>query len=275
MISEDIQKVLDTYMTGFLSQVSTEFQLPKDVLLSKWNGYRTPTTLPSAPPSTPSSSPVSKKNTCVSGTNPPKKSAYQYYLAKRRSEMSKIQPTITFGELSSLVSSEWKKFTAEEKAVYAPPTSPLPCPPSGTSQTVSLPVTLSSNVSLSETPNYTFSSLNSMKMNDLKDICETLGVTRKGNKKELINSILHKETATLSKTVNPSAPKITELIQKDTSLDLYVSSNNEKRSDYENLETVEEDEDFIFEDEDNGSQKFEDSDSEGTIDDDDEDDAFH
>ena len=56
-----------------------------------------------------------------------KRSAYNYFLQEQRSEISKTQPHLSFGEIATIVSKNWKKLTAVDsfrKPIVA--ISPLP-----------------------------------------------------------------------------------------------------------------------------------------------------
>lgn len=113
---------------------------------------------------------------------------------------------------------------------------------------------------------FTFDELNKKKMSELKELCEKAGVKRSGNKSELIKNLLEKENKKQfeKKSVLP-------LDGSDSFLDVYVAnSNKQKRSDFEEQKEFEIDEEgFPFHDDLN---KY-DSDEEGTIEDEDNDDV--
>jgi uncharacterized protein YunC (DUF1805 family) len=124
---------------------------------------------------------------------------------------------------------------------------------------------------------FTFDDLNKKKMSELKDLCEKFGVKKSGNKSDLIKNILDREKKILP--INPPEPVKNQIIDK--TLDVFVSTSNEKRSkiENENGEEFDEIEDPIGFDDPELSDKYE-SDEETIQDldeeeiDEDEDDGF-
>lgn len=173
-----------------------------------------------------------------------KKSGYQNFFTIKRMELKNKNPNLSFGELSSIISQEWNKLNIDEKTNYVN----------------KLPTTTTKT-------QFTFDELNKKKMNDLKDLCEKIGIKKSGNKSELIKNLLG-----LSSTNDETKKEDKKLIKKtdeniDNTFEIYVSTNDQKRSDIENSNEIIEldEEEFDFEDE------YEsDSDDEKTIDDEDE-----
>lgn len=99
--------------------------------------------------------------------------------------------------------------------------------------------------------NYTFDELNQKKMSELKDLCEKIGLKKSGNKTDLIRNLLGQNDETVT-------TEVSSIIEPpDQSLEIYVSSKSGKRSDFE-----------INDDLDIDDDKFNDLDSETTIQDD-------
>tara|TARA_B100002019_G_C21092979_1_gene509582 strand:- start:37 stop:555 length:519 start_codon:yes stop_codon:yes gene_type:complete len=47
-----------------------------------------------------------------------KRTAYQNYFVKKRGDIASQNPTLKFGEISKIISTEWNQFTEEEKNNY-------------------------------------------------------------------------------------------------------------------------------------------------------------
>lgn len=227
MIGNQINNIVDQHIEKFLLLISTEYSLNKDELTNKWKSFNN------------SNINIDDKKKVN------KKSGYQNFFTIKRMELKNKNPSLSFGELSSIISQEWNKLNIDEKKNY-----------------VNILPTTTTNTQ------FTFDELNQKKMNDLKDLCEKIGIKKSGNKSELIKNLLG-----LSSTNDEIKKEDKKLIKKpnenvDNTFEIYVSTNDQKRSDIENSnEIIElEEEEFDFEDE------YEsDSDDEKTIDDEDED----
>lgn len=227
MIGNQINNIVDQHIEKFLLLISTEYSLNKDELINKWKSFNN------------SNINIDDKKKVN------KKSGYQNFFTIKRMELKNKNPSLSFGELSSIISQEWNKLNIDEKKNYVN----------------KLPTTITNT-------QFTFDELNQKKMNDLKDLCEKIGIKKSGNKSELIKNLLG-----LSSTNDEIKKEDKKLIKKtnenvDNTFEIYVSTNDQKRSDIENSnEIIElEEEEFDFEDEYDSE-----SDDEKTIDDEDED----
>ena len=226
MIYEEMKKLLDNNILLFLEELSSTCSIPKENLFKKWNDFN-------------SKKPVSSNENDTVEKKVIKKSGYQNFFSKKRIEIKTANPTISFSDLSKIISTEWNKLDIIEKNKFIHDTIPAP------------------KISL------TLEELNQKKMGELKDLCEKYGIKKSGNKTELIKNLLGKN----QKAPEPPKSKIILPEEKiDHSLDIYVSSKTEKRSDFDTT-GVPEDEEFEF---DNLSDKFAESDSEATLEDEDE-----
>jgi hypothetical protein len=172
-----------------------------------------------------------------------KKTGWQNFFAQRRLEIKKTNPELSFGELSKQISLEWSNLKSENKQKESDIKS-----------------------STIET-NFTFEQLNEKKMKELKELCEKFNLKKSGNKTELIKNLLGQNKQTPKESPKPQ--KISLNDKNDTSLDIYIPSDKEKRSDFENeseiLNNVEDD----FDDFDDENSNLN-SDSEETLDDEDD-----
>lgn len=228
-----MKQLLDKNILLFLNNLSLECSIPEDVLLQKWQNFNTKTV---------SDKESSVKETPVAEKKVPKKSGYQNFFSKKRLELKTVNPSITFPELSKIISVEWGKLNMTEKNKYL----------------IETPVSVSHSFTIEE--------LNKKKMADLKDLCEKFGIKKSGNKTELIKNLLGKNQNAAKEVLKPKI--IVEADKVDHSLDLYVSSKTEKRSDFETTGASNDEEEFEF---DNLSDKFPETDTEATLEDDDED----
>ena len=251
MIYQDLKKTLDDNVDRFLDILAEGYKIPKSDLSKKWVDFNLPVALPE---SLPSVIPMDEKKVKA------KKTPYQNFFTKRRTELKTSNSALSFGEISKTISGEWSSFTQNEKNKYLDSFSSAPSP---------LP-------SLPTPHSFTFDELNAKKMDELKELCEKRGTKKSGNKTQHIKNL--RELNTLVQKAEILPPKKTTLAKlkecdrndkNDNSLDLYVSSNQEKRSDFETvtMEIPPEEEDgFEFDD----IEKFE-SESEDSLEDEDDD----
>lgn len=253
MIYQDLKKTLDDNVDRFLDILAEGYKIPKSDLSKKWVDFNLPVALPEPLPSV-----VSTEEKKVKA----KKTPYQNYFTKRRTELKTSNSALSFGEISKTISGEWSSFTQDEKNKYLDaPSAALPLSPSPP-----LP-------SLPTPHSFTFDELNAKKMDELKELCEKRGTKKSGNKTQLIKNLMELNTLVQKAEILPPQKtilaKLTESDKNDNSLDLYVSSNQEKRSDFETvtMEIPPEEEDgFEFDD----IEKFE-SESEDSLEDEDDD----
>jgi hypothetical protein len=203
-----------------------------------------------------------------------KKSGYQNFFTIRRIELKAENSDLSFGELSKMISAEWNVLQPSEKSRYVNPPIAVAPPPATANASVRAPV-VAASIPIHQ---FTLNDLNDKKMDELKELCEARNLKKSGNKTELIRrllgfaSVVAPSSSLPSSSLSRVSPEASE--KRDSSLDIYVSSKSEKRSDFEHSATSPEEEDFEFE---NLSDKFNSDDSdESTIqdDDDDDDDAF-
>jgi hypothetical protein len=255
MIYQDLKKTLDDNVDRFLDILADGYNIPKSDLSKKWVDFNLPEALPEPLPTPTSVLQVEEKKVKA------KKTPYQNYFTKRRTELKTSNSALSFGEISKTISGEWSSFMQSEKNKYLDDSfSAAPPPPP------SLPTPHS----------FTFDELNAKKMDELKELCEKRGTKKSGNKTQLIKNLMELNTLVQKAEILP--PQKTTLAKlkecdrndkNDNSLDLYVSSNQEKRSDFETvtMEIPPEEEDgFEFDD----IEKFE-SESEDSLEDEDED----
>jgi len=255
MIYQDLKKTLDDNVDRFLDILAEGYKIPKHDLCKKWIDFNLPVALPESLPTLPSVVPTEEKKIRA------KKTPYQNYFTKRRTELKTSNSALSFGDISKTISGEWSSFTQSEKnkyldASFSAALPSFPPPPS-------IPVPHS----------FTFDELNSKKMDELKELCEKRGTKKSGNKTQLIKNLMELNTLVQKAEILPPQKtilaKLTESDKNDNSLDLYVSSNQEKRSDFETvtMEIPPEEEDgFEFDD----IEKFE-SESEDSLEDEDDD----
>lgn len=227
MIYEEMKKLVDNNILLFLDSLAVSHNIPKETLFQTWNDFNSKT-------ETLVTKPVTEKKVV-------KKSGYQNFFSKKRIEIKESNPSISFADLSKQISSEWNSLNINEKNKFINDVIPPP------------------KIML------TLDELNGKKMSELKELCEKYGIKKSGNKTELIKNLMGKN----EKSKEPIKSKITlpEIDKIDHSLDIYVSSKTEKRSDFETTEGNEEEDEF-----DNLSDKFADSESEATLEDDEEED---
>lgn len=229
-----MKQLLDNNILLFLNNLSIECSIPKDVLLQKWQLFNTKS-VPPKESSVLEAPPVVEKKV-------PKKSGYQNFFQKSAWNLKRrILPSL-LSRTSKAISVEWGKLNMTEKNKYL----------------IETPV--------SSSHSFTIEELNQKKMADLKDLCEKCGIKKSGNKTELIKNLLGKNQNTVNEV--PKTKITVEADKVDHSLDLYVSSKTEKRSDFETTGASNEEEEFEF---DNLSDKFAETDSEATLEDDEQD----
>ncbi|NDE13738.1 hypothetical protein EBZ80_02290 [bacterium] len=169
-------------------------------------------------------------------STPLKKSSYQNFFALRRTELKLKEPALTFGDLSKKISKEWSQFTPQQKQVYL-------------------------NPEKAAKPEFTFEFLNQKKMDELRTLCEQRGIVKGGNKSELIRNLLQN---------TQEKPKPEKKPVEQPSFDVYVSTRNDKRSDFETEKDYAE-EGFVSEIGSDADSKVDDEESLPDVDDDDDD----
>lgn len=220
---QEIEKIIDDKVHLFLQKIASEYSLDAKLVTEQWQTFAG------------AESSEKKKNN--------KKSAYQNFFTQKRIQYKKMNSSLSFGELSSLISQEWSKLQPAEKDNY----------------THQFPV-------YEKEIKFTFEELNQKKMSELKELCENVGIKKSGNKSELINNLLGQE----SKKTIQNVPKTIKNDVPDNSIEILVSKTDQKRSNIE-VKMPESDmpidEDYNFDD--MKSDAF-DSESENTIQDDEE-----
>uniref|UniRef100_A0A6C0K2X3 SAP domain-containing protein n=1 Tax=viral metagenome TaxID=1070528 RepID=A0A6C0K2X3_9ZZZZ len=294
MMRDELMNVIDQNISKFLQHLAQSYPqaISMPQLQQSWQDFKSSTTSPA--PGT-NAVALSTPTTPAPTTPAPvsKKSGYQNFFTIRRVELKAVNPSLSFGELSKLISAEWNVLQPTEKSRFvnlssASAPAPVSIPPATIPVPVfaSAPAPRASSAPLTEKNGpFTLQDLNNKKMDELKDLCEARDLKKSGNKTELIRRLLGHNTDNKPSTATSSSnnallltkPASSALVnesseKRDSSFDIYVSSKSEKRSDFEHSAITPEEEDFEFE---NLSDKFN-SDSESTIqdDDDDDDDAF-
>lgn len=246
----DIEKVVNVAVFRFLEETSKEFDIPFERLKENWRRFNNTSTqsvlgtVPSLAPTTGKTT-VEKNKSKTSGTS--KKSAYQNYFALKRNELKKDNPELSFGELSTRISSLWKNLSKQEQERFG--------------STESAPAaSVGRRAREEETrPSFTFDGLNGMTMCELKKLCESRGLSRTGNKKDLIHTLLRAsvskpETVPVAASVDFSIPPDMEDLE-------VVVAKNQKRVDIEEEPLLLEDEhDFEFEEDDKDNETVSDGD---------------
>jgi len=230
----EIENLIDEKMKIFLNEISNDYSIDKNDLNKKWQIFI-------------------NRNTTQFDAKKSKKSAYQNFFAFKRMEFKGNDSSLSFGELSRKISQEWNKLNDDEKNKYIDKT-PSICK-----------------------HKFSFEELNQKKMSELKELCENIGIKKSGNKQDLIKNLLgqsnsnHKDTVPSTKKILKNESDIEKTDVADNSFEIYVSTNDQKRSDIETseIERINEDE-FLFDDDDDiESEEYESDSSEKTIEDDD------
>jgi len=298
MMRDELMNVIDNNISRFLEHLAQSYPqaISMPQLQQSWQDFKTTSgrsksvtfsdshhnTRPAASTLTPAAT----TTTPVKASPAPvtKKSGYQNFFTIRRIELKAENSDLSFGELSKIISAEWNVLQPSEKSRYVNPPTTVPAPaPAPVPVPLPAPVlaAVASTAPVVAPTAFTLNDLNDKKMDELKELCEARNLKKSGNKTELIRRLLGyasvlapSSSSTLSR-VSPALVMEEASEKRDSSLDIYVSSKSEKRSDFEHSATTPEEEDFEFE---NLSDKFNSDDSdESTIqddDDDDDDDAF-
>lgn len=288
---DELMNVIDQNISKFLQHLAQSYPqaISMPQLQQSWQDFKSTTTSP-APGTNPValSTPTTPAPTTVAPAPVSKKSGYQNFFTIRRMELKAVNPSLSFGELSKMISAEWNVLQPPEKSRFVNLTSASAPAPVSTPPPASIPAPKASSAPLTENnAPFTLQDLNNKKMDELKDLCEARDLKKSGNKTELIRRLLGHNTDNKASTATATSSSNNALLltkpassalvnepseKRDSSFDIYVSSKSEKRSDFEHSAITPEEEDFEFE---NLSDKFN-SDSESTIqdDDDDDDDAF-
>lgn len=136
-----------------------------------------------------------------------KKSFYQMFFSIKRIELKEKDPTLNFGELSKKISKLWNSMSKQEQNEWIQ----------------------KNNMAIVEETNY-----KNMKISDLRSLCSEKGVSAKGSKVELIQSLSSK------KKVPPP---------EDESLHISDGVLHQKRASIEiPVDNDQEEDEFIFED---------------------------
>lgn len=98
-----VSEVIHQYMNTFFGKVATKYKIDVKELKQMWNDINTVETIPVKEKE-------EKKKT--------KKSAYQNFFALKITEIKKIEPSRSFGELSTHISKLWNKMSKTEQAQY-------------------------------------------------------------------------------------------------------------------------------------------------------------
>lgn len=88
---------LDNELSTFFASIEKEFHLPENIIMQRWNDNA-------------DIKPTKKKDA--------KKSNYQVFFSIQRNIIMKNNPDMTFGEISKMISSLWKKISPTERATY-------------------------------------------------------------------------------------------------------------------------------------------------------------
>lgn len=97
----ELGKKWDGCIQSLFVEIEKEYKIPSSQLMTRWKKII-------------DSECQEKKVSKLTVARKP----YQNYFVKRRLEMKEQKPDITFGELSTMIASEWKKLSVSEKKKY-------------------------------------------------------------------------------------------------------------------------------------------------------------
>jgi len=212
-----IENVINKTFLNFLTEVSDEFHIPLQQLQTRWEHFM-------------SRSGVAREDApeAVLKKKPQKKSAYQKFFVLKSAELKQNNPELSFGALSTQVSTLWKAIPKEEQQKF---------------DVGDDTIKHDSDVVV-----YTADSLHKMKMVDLKQLCEERNIKKTGNKHLLIKALLDKSPV----SVSPRPIILPTVIENDTEEVEVILAKNVKRSDIEEeIQHSDDEQDFEFDDDDN------------------------
>lgn len=93
---------IDNCLFQFFTQIEKEFHLPENILRQRWMGEQ--------------SVPAPEKKKASSSL---KKSNYQNFFSIQRKHIMQKDSTLSFGDISKMISAMWKILPAEEKLMYS------------------------------------------------------------------------------------------------------------------------------------------------------------
>lgn len=135
-----------------------------------------------------------------------KKSFYQIFFSSKRIELKEKDPSLNFGELSKKISKLWNSMSKQEQNEWIK----------------------QNHTAVDADTNY-----KNIKVSDLRSLCVEKGVSSKGNRMDLIQSLANKK----------------KMPQEDESLHISEGVLHQKRASIEiPIENDQEEEDFIFDD---------------------------
>jgi len=214
-----IENVINKTMLNFLTEVSDEFHIPLQQLQTRWEHFL-------------SKNSVDREDApeAVLKKKPQKKSAYQKFFVLKSAELKQNNPELSFGALSTQVSTLWKAIPKEEQQKF------------DVGDDI---IKQDNDVTVHK---YTADSLNKMKMVDLKQLCEERNIKKTGNKHLLIKALLDNSPVSES----PRPVLLPTVVENDTEEVEVILAKNVKRSDIEEeIQHSDDEQDFEFEDDDN------------------------
>jgi len=211
----EIETHIRTGVERFLEQTAKEFDLPIIRLKENWRLYLDGE---DAVPTPASSTDGAKKK-----APPGKKSMYQNFFTQKCSELKEQNPGMSFGDISTHVSTLWNNMTKDDQKQYATAPTTTEVPPTPTTE-------------------FTYDVLNGKRMDELKLLCEQRGLRRTGNKTFLIRSLLGSHPPVAEK---PPPPKKPGVVLNEDDVEVVVAKNL-KRTDIEEEDTVLSDEEQEF-----------------------------
>lgn len=151
-----------------------------------------------------------------------KKSPYQLFFSKKRLELKEQDSTLNFGELSKQISKLWNSMTKEQQMEWV------------------------------ESQGIEDCSLDTLKMTEIRNLCEKKGIKKHGNRADLLKALKSNKASTAV-----TAQKANKIVMPNASTvddhPVHISENvGERRTAIENTEIPDDsqdEDDFEFEDE--------------------------
>jgi hypothetical protein len=160
---EAIQNTIDTFISSFISDISSEYNLDSNELLEIWNKIS----------KTNGQSP--QINISSSLKKPKQVSAYVNFCNHHRIQLKEKNANLSFGEISKELGKMWSKLSVDEQQTYK--SNIINNNKNNSSSSIITTTTLNENNLIKKT------------INELKEICQKYELKKNGNKKQLIDRI--------------------------------------------------------------------------------------
>lgn len=203
---KNINKSIEKTIVQFTKDISDKYGMSQDELIEMWEN-------------------ASKMKTKTVKSSSKRMSPWLQFCKNERAQLKSQQPNLKFGEISKLIGEKWSSLSNEDKEKYRSENTNVVVPSTPTTNTLSATTNkndkrrkkdISTTDICSDQTKWTSENLKELTMPKLRDLCESVKLSKTGSKVELIDRLVNCSNDPFQ-TSNVSTSEITNKNKNDTS----------------------------------------------------------